>query len=258
MCKSGIWSVRWAASELQSRWREVLYDETISAEAAAHMWSVEAQGRKPRWNDSETKVLEQAKSDSFEDVLHLFEQNRAAWHPTRSLAQVEKRVKELKRAQNREEGGKKSKATASVAEAPVKRERAKRGETAPKVVTPQMALTKYPWNEHVDVLGILVGEKVIFEIRETPATIGRKSVAASASDQDLHVNLSDEGDASTISRAQAVIDVDASYRYTIEQKGKATTSINGKDMRDAGPIVLTPRSNLQFTHIGLTWIPRPS
>lgn len=258
MCKSGIWSVRWAASELQTRWREVLYDETIAAEAAAHMWSVEAHGRKPRWNDSETKALEQAKSESFEDVLHCFEQHRAAWHPTRTLAQVAKRVKELKRALTREEGGKKAKPAAPTAEAPPKRERAKRGEAVPTVVTPQSALTKYPWNEHVDVLGILVGENVVFEIRETPAIIGRKAVAADASDQALHVNLSDEGDASTISRAQAVIDVDASYRYTIEQKGKATTSINGKDLRDAGPIVLAPRSTLQFTNIGLTWIPRPS
>lgn len=263
MCKSGIWSVRWAASELQARWRDVLYDDTISAEAASNMWSTPHLGRKPRWSESETKVMEAAKSDSSENYIILFEQHREAWHPTRTLAQVEQRMRELKRALNREDGGKKGAKASAETSPPAKR--SKRGEAAsaavpasaaPKPVTPQTALNKYPWNDNVDVIGILVGENTVFEIRETPALIGRKPVKPTA-DQELHVNLADEGDASTISRVQAVIDVDASYRYTVEQKGKATTSVNNRDLRDAGAIPLLPRAQLQFTNISLTWIPRP-
>lgn len=279
MCKSGIWSVKWAASELQSRWREVLYDEKVAIEAAEHMWSIVSQARKPRWSDSETKVLEQAKNDSTESAVVLFEKHREVWHPTRTLGQVEKRLKDLKRALHKEEGA----SGAAPSAAGKKSGRAARGDsnhdststpsskrgkkgseaaspsasTAPNSsISPAVARKSYPWQAHQDVLGILVGDNFVFELREMPAIIGRKAVNPSA-DQALHVNLSDEGDASTISRTQALIDSPAPGLFTFEQKGKATTSIDGRDLRNTGPVTLNANATLQFTNLSLTWIPRP-
>jgi len=264
MVKSGTWSVRWTASELQARWRAVLYDPLIADEAARHIASVKEKRRRAKFSDSELKLLEKVKTPEFEGYVALFEQNRQVWHPSRTLSMIEAQGKTIKRAAGFDENApvlKKSSARLKV-EAPPKTPRSstskKPQEEAIVIPSPPKhhPADKYHWSDHPHVLAVLVGERIMYEVTTTPVIIGRRALTTPG-DQELHVNLADEGDASRISRSQAIIEMDSNHSFTIRQTGKATTLMGEVDLRDKGSVPLPDRCTLVFSQIEMEWIAKP-
>lgn len=276
MCKSGMWSVRWTPTELQAKWREVLYDEKVAAEAAAKIAGMPATTRRPRWNEAELRVFEQLAGPNAESAIKLFEDNRATWHPTRTLEQVERKMNEInkpkrgKAAKDENDSftptpkrsGRQRAASASSppsssndAEDDVSHKLSKR-KSEEQLITPQKALKQYPWEAHPDVIAILVGSRAVFEVKELPCIIGRKAVNDPS--QKLHIDLSDEGDATKISRSQALIDKNAENKFIIKQTGKALTMVEDADLRDGEAVLLANRAVVTFSSFDFTWIERDS
>jgi hypothetical protein len=124
-------------------------------------------------------------------------------------------------------------------------------------MTPEERITQYRWADHPGVFAVIYGQKIFYEVREVPIIIGRKATAATAPEQNLHINLSEEGEASKISRSQAIIDK-MGGNFTLKQLGKATTLVDGVNAKSTEPIPIPEHATLTFSALQLEWIANPA
>jgi hypothetical protein len=233
----------------------LLYDPEISDQAARYFASNTEKKRRSKWTDAELKLMDRCKEPNFEGFRSLLEHNRPIFHPTRTVKLLESYGKGVMKAAEMETTGKKAPKTTATRKATGKKTKSTKDQ--PVLFDEEISLDKFPWTSHPDIKALIVGTKINYEVRSVPIFIGRR--AANPSEQELHVNLAEEGDAGKISRHQATIDIDpATKKFTITQVGKATTAIDELDLRDQGPVTLPQHCELIFSNLHLEWIERPS
>jgi hypothetical protein len=292
--KYGNWSAKWTGSDLQARWHAMIYDEETAESAAKAIAGFSEKKRRTKWTESELKLMERAADANFEGFAALFEQNRQVWHPMRTLNMVASQARQVARSvastaavaeSAPEHATLASKSSIRAKPNPSKTPSAATTATTssskrksstvsnstssdptststPHIIPEETSSEPHPietyrWTDHPGVLGVVHGEKIVFEVKEFPVIIGRKAVAA-PTEQVLHINLSDEGDASKISRSQAVINIHSSKKYmTLEQLGKAMTTIDDQSIKDQGAVHLPERCSLGFSNLTLEWMERP-
>ena len=119
-------------------------------------------------------------------------------------------------------------------------------EASAQAATARLATSK-------QALGVLQGNTAVFQITRRETVVGR-----STDDQKVDVDLTEEGNASKVSRQQAFIKLRWNGEFVLRNVGKRNIMINNVAVESGRRAALAPHSLIEVGGLRLMFLPNPT